>query len=123
MAGAINSRFRPAGAGAYYVVTTSGGCPSLPSEALNYIITATEPSLNTITVYPNPASNQFRVRWLNNGATGQLALTDFLGRTVRQQPQTGEVTEFNVSELEAGTYLLTLRAEGIKTQVRKVQVR
>lgn len=105
------------------MVTTSGGCPSLPSEALNYIITATEPSLNTITVYPNPASNQFRVRWLNNGATGQLALTDFLGRTVRQQPQTGEVTEFNVSELEAGTYLLTLRAEGIKTQVRKVQVR
>ena len=123
VAGAINSRFRPAGAGAYYVVTTSGGCPSLPSEALNYIITATEPSLNTITVYPNPASNQFRVRWLNNGATGQLALTDLLGRTVCQQSQTGEVTELNVSELEAGTYLLTLRAEGIKTQVRKVQVR
>ncbi|RYF72365.1 MAG: hypothetical protein EOO39_12280, partial [Cytophagaceae bacterium] len=37
--GATSSRFRPTGAGAYYVVASSSGCPSLPSEALNYIIT------------------------------------------------------------------------------------
>ena len=122
VAGATNSRFRPGGAGAYYVVATSGGCPSLPSEALNYIITATEPTPDAITVYPNPASNQLQIRWLNNGATGHLTLTDLLGRTVLQQSQTGEVTELNVSELQAGTYLLTLQAEGQQTQVRKIQV-
>ena len=123
VAGATSPRFKPTGVGAYYVVATAGGCPSLPSEALNYIITALEPAVDLITVYPNPATDRFWVRWLNSGAAGQLELTDLTGRTVRRQPQTGEVTELNAGELTTGIYLLTLRAAGQPVQVRKVQVK
>lgn len=123
VAGATSPQFRPGGAGAYYVVATSGGCPSLPSEALNYIITATEPAASVVSVYPNPATGRFWVRWLHAGGAGQLDLTDLLGRVVRQQPQTGELTEMNVGELATGLYLLTLRADGQPVQVRKVWVK
>ncbi|NID11438.1 T9SS type A sorting domain-containing protein [Fibrivirga algicola] len=123
VAGATNPRFRPTDSGAYYVVTMSGGCPSLPSEALNYVITATEPLVSPATVYPNPASGRIWVRWPTYGAAGQLYLTDLLGRTVRQQEQTGEVTELDISKLSAGVYLLTLRTEGQPAQVHKIWVR
>ncbi len=120
---ATNPRFRPSGPGAYYVVAVSGGCSSLPSEALNYVITATEPTETSITTYPNPATDRLWVRWLNGGVPGQLELTDMTGRVVRQQPRTGDITEFNVAGQPSGVYLLTLRAEGQPAQVRKVWVK
>ncbi|MEZ0486027.1 T9SS type A sorting domain-containing protein [Fibrella aquatica] len=123
VAGATNPRFRPTGGGAYYVVASSNGCSSLPSEALNYIITATEAETNTVTVYPNPATDRLWVRWSTGGAAGQLTLTDLTGRILRRQQQTGELTEILVSEFPAGLYLLTLRAENQPTQVRKVWVK
>ena len=123
VAGATNARFTPSGAGAYYVVTTVGGCSSLPSEALNYVITATEPTEATVALYPNPATDRLWVRWENGGKAGELELADLRGRIVRQQSRTGAVTELSVTELPAGTYLLTLRAEGQPVQVRKVLVK
>lgn len=123
VAGATNPRFRPNGAGAYYVVATSGGCSSLPSEALNYIITATEPASSDIAVYPNPATDRLWVRWLHGSASGQLELADLTGRVVQQHPKTGDVTELSTSGLPTGMYLLTLRANGQPTQVRKVLVK
>lgn len=123
VAGATGPRFRPGGAGAFYVVATAGGCSSLPSEALNYIITATEPVNTAASVYPNPATDRFWVRWANGTMTGQFVLADLAGRVVRQQRQTGELTEFSVTGLAAGIYLLTLQADGQPAQVRKVWVK
>ena len=123
VAGATSPRFRPNGVGAYYVVAVSGGCSSLPSEALDYIITATEPVANETTVYPNPATDRLWVRWLNGNADGQLELADLTGRIVRRQAKTGDVTEIMVSELPTGIYFLSLHASGQPTQVRKVLVR
>ncbi|MEZ0540654.1 T9SS type A sorting domain-containing protein [Fibrella arboris] len=123
VAGATSPRFRPGGGGAYYVVAMSGGCSSLPSEALNYVITAAEPTTELLTVYPNPATDRVWVRWQTGVAAGRFDLADLTGRLVRQQVKTGEVTELIVSGLPAGMYLLTLQVDGLPTQVRKVLVR
>lgn len=123
VSGATGARFRPTQPGAYYVVAMAGGCPSLASEALQFLLLANEPTA-TISVYPNPVSDRLLVQWPAAIATnGQLELTDLTGRTVRQQARTGEVTELNVRDLTTGVYLLSLQADGQPRQVHKVMVK
>lgn len=123
VAGATSARFRPTQQGAYYVVAQSGGCPSLASEALQYLLLASEPTITAdVTIYPNPTTDRLSVQWV--GVTnGQLELTDLTGRTLRQQARTGDVTEMSLRELGTGLYLLNLQADGQPRQVRKVMVR
>ena len=125
VAGATSPTFKPASAGAYYLVATANGCGSVPSEALNFVITATEPA-PTITVYPNPATHQLWVRWLvipNQSQTGHLRLTNLVGQAVRQTLRTGELTELPLTDLPAGLYLLSIQADGQPTGVHKVWVK
>ncbi|MBO0932854.1 T9SS type A sorting domain-containing protein [Fibrella aquatilis] len=123
--GATGPTFKPTSAGAYFVVATANGCGSVPSEALNYVITATE-TAPTITVYPNPATHQLWVRWpfsANQPQTGYLRLTTLTGQTVRQLPRTGELTEVPLTDLAAGLYLLSMQANGQPAEVHKVWVK
>ena len=125
VAGATGPTFRPTSAGAYYLVAMANGCGSVPSEALNFIITATEPT-PTVTVYPNPATHQLWVRWpfsANQPQTGHLRLTNLTGQTIRQLPRTGELTEVPLTDLAAGLYLLSLQADGQPADVHKVWVK
>lgn len=121
--GATSARFRPSQQGAYYVVAQAGGCASLASEALQYLLLASEPTVTAeVNVYPNPTTDRLSVRWV--GVTnGQLELTDLTGRVLRQQPRTGDVTELSLRELGTGLYLLNLQADGQASIVRKVMVR
>jgi hypothetical protein len=121
--GATSARFRPTQPGTYYAVAVSNGCSSLASEALNFIVLASEP-VAEVSVYPNPVSDRLLVQWPAAISTnGQLELTDLNGRAVRQQARAGEVTEISVRELPTGLYLLNLQADGQPRIVRKVMVR
>jgi Secretion system C-terminal sorting domain len=125
VAGATSSAFKPTSAGAYYLVATANGCGSAPSEALNFVITATE-SAPVITVYPNPATHQLWVRWPftpDQSQTGHLRLTNLVGQAVRQMPRTGELTALPLTDLPAGLYLLSIQADGQPAEVHKVWVK
>lgn len=123
--GATSPTFKPTSAGAYYLVASANGCGSAPSEALNFVLTATEPA-PTITVYPNPATHQLWVRWPfvpNQSQTGYLRLTNLVGQAVRHTTRSGELTELPLTDLPAGLYLLSIQADGQPTQVHKVWVK
>ncbi len=123
--GATSPTFKPISTGAYYLVATADGCGSVPSEALNFVITATEPA-PMITVYPNPATHQLWVRWPftpNQPQTSHLRLTNLVGQAVRQTTRTGELTELPLTDLPAGLYLLSIQADGQPAEVHKVWVK
>ncbi len=75
---------------------------------------------NGIQVYPNPASGQVSVTFNNNVTTAALIqLTDVTGRVVGnwsfEKPTQGQKQELNISSISAGTYLLSITADGNKT--------
>jgi hypothetical protein len=75
-----------------------------------------ETDAHTLSVFPNPASNEINVNSRNEVA-GMIELTDLTGRVVMQtKPQTNLVV-LNVAELPEGAYLIRVTTSaGIQTQ-------
>ncbi len=67
-----------------------------------------------VTVYPNPVSNSLQVLLSDNMATQQISITDMLGNTVKQVSVGSNQVSINISDLNAGLYLLRIETiEGI----------
>ena len=82
----------------------------------------------TLQVYPNPAAGSFKLSYAASAAqTATLALTDGLGRVVRQQPirlQAGaNQVPVQAAGLAAGLYQLTLRTADGQRLTSKVSLR
>ena len=102
------------------------------SQALyvNQIPTSTENVLSDIdaqmNIYPNPVSEVLTVDVILADATAQLAykITDATGRLIfntQVQNVTTDKAEFNVSQLPAGQYFLTIQTDkGIRTETFSV---
>jgi hypothetical protein len=79
--------------------------------------TQPEPAIQSLAVFPNPATEQITLRVKsahNSPVSCQLSTTD--GRLIRQTQYTGPIEEIreNVSGLAPGVYLVTVRtAEGV----------
>lgn len=73
-------------------------------------------------VFPNPASSQITVH--SSGILKSAVLTDLTGRIITTfQLHPGEQTQiFELSNIKAGVYLLTLTTDTGKTEVRKLAV-
>jgi hypothetical protein len=69
--GAIESEFTVTADGEYYVVVTSSGCSSNPSDTLkvNYISGTSQVDFNTFHIYPNPVKDELFIKVKNSDNT------------------------------------------------------
>lgn len=114
-----------------YVVTALNRlhAESLPStEAAVAPVLGTEEPAITLTVSPNPMSNQTEIRYeLTALARVRLVLNDALGRPVRvlvdeMQNAGSQRMWFDASELRAGLYGLTLTTDTGQRSTKRVLV-
>jgi hypothetical protein len=106
---------RNPGAGTYLVRVTENGCYS---ESDPMIITAVEPALGALKVYPNPGKGTFWIEWPDSFRSGNLEVVDNLGRKVysRSYPSKPSGPVPVSLKTAPGLYLLRLsNAEQIQT--------
>ncbi len=127
IAGATNAHYKPAKAGQYCVVATVNGCPSPPSELLTYLITAVEPvrPAADLLIYPNPATDRIRVEWTGvaTGVTAEVMLYDATGKLCRRVSRASEATDLWLTDLSAGSYLVSVQVEGKPINSRRLLIR
>jgi hypothetical protein len=90
-------------------------------EIINSVATLTE---NNFEIFPNPASNQIRVRGINLIAGSVITLKDISGRNVFIQRLTDDSNEatFNIAQtIKSGVYLLEI-FQGNKKIVKRLVV-
>ena len=63
---------------------------------------------NNIVVYPNPANDVLHIKSLNTTDTYVCVLSDITGRVIKSIPNFTNTTELFVSDLESGSYFVTL---------------
>lgn len=109
------------------VVTSTAGCPSLPSAGQAVVLATATAAANLVQLYPNPAHTSVRIRMpaLAGAATATLTLRDALGRLVQTRvvtvPATGLQQELPVAGLAGGVYVLQIQA-GAFTVTRRLVV-
>jgi hypothetical protein len=79
------------------------------SEVGDYVYTATDAFL----IYPNPTTDMIHINLSENKAMlgGKIVCYDTSGKHVRTWLIENEETVLQVSDLSAGTYLLTLQSD------------
>jgi Ig-like domain CHU_C associated/Secretion system C-terminal sorting domain len=114
ISGATGQTYKATTAGNYTVVVTQNGCKSPTSDAFNFIPTGLT-NLGAgqfMHVYPNPAQSVIRIDYRINGAQRITAvLHDLSGKEVWKHNGLTAGSTLPVSQLAAGTYLLTTMTE------------
>ncbi len=118
----------PFASGQYYVVTTANGCASPPSDALNFILTALNEPIDSLSVrvVPNPVTDRLRLEIEQPERSAvQVDMLDASGRVVRQFQLPAFVgkkqAEWSLNGVPVGTYLLNVVA-GTRQSVLRVGV-
>lgn len=68
---------------------------------------------NSFVIYPNPTKDLLNITNSNNFDIKNISVTDINGRVVKNQ--SGDLTQINVSDLNAGVYFVTIEAAEGKT--------
>ena len=102
--------------GSYTVVTTStNGCPSASSTAVNIINTGIAGNLSdlNVQVYPNPASELVHVKLSGPEQKAQVTLYNLTGKQLLSETIKGKggLRSIDVSAYAKGTYLLKITTE------------
>ncbi len=85
-------------------------------------VTAAEPVVSPVQVYPNPTTSQLIVSLGQTPAADtELTLQDMVGRIVLRQPIKTELATLNVAGLPAGLYLLRIRTP-TGNQIKKIVI-
>ena len=103
--------------GEYAVIVSNAECSDTSVCEMITIDTSNLNELNAIglVVYPNPTSGVLNIRF--NGTEGTVELTDLAGKTALVAT-IGSNDSIDLSELNAGTYLLNLTVNGMVTTER-----
>lgn len=75
-------------------------------------------TLSTVKLYPNPASDIIR---LSNVEKVSIEVTDLMGKTVLSLNDVTEQTDINVSALQSGVYLFTVKNDTINQTIKFVK--
>ncbi len=115
----------PFASGQYYVVTTANGCASPPSDALNFVLTALNEPIESLSVrvVPNPIADRLRLEIEQPERSAvQVEMLDASGRVVRlfQLPAfTGKKqAEWALNGVPVGSYLLKIATESRRSVLR-----
>ncbi|WP_232074021.1 T9SS type A sorting domain-containing protein [Spirosoma aureum] len=121
---ATTSTLVPFQSGRYYVVVTQGGCASLPSNFVTFVLTASEPIGDlSVRVVPNPVTDRLRLEIEQTQRQAvQVQLIDQSGRAVRdyQIPAfTGKKqAEWPLTGISSGQYMLKAEAGDRRSVIR-----
>ncbi|MCH2214586.1 MAG: T9SS type A sorting domain-containing protein [Flavobacteriales bacterium] len=74
----------------------------LLGESLN--VQGQDLSERSISLYPNPANNSFRISWKNDAEPRKLILFDYLGREIKRWSEIEE--SYSLEGLDSGTYMI-----------------
>ncbi|MBS1623455.1 MAG: M4 family metallopeptidase [Bacteroidetes bacterium] len=97
-------------AGTYVVTVTTGtGCTLTTAPlTIGYPTGVISPDQHAIKVYPVPSSDRVIVE-MDGAEYAAVDITDLTGRLVATQPVSGTRQSVNISTLESGIYMLTLK--------------
>jgi hypothetical protein len=105
--------------GDYYVIVTSSGCSSSASNTISVTPTAVNLASNTtITVYPNPMSDELILEMAANKNKINFEITNSLGQVVYKN-SFYEKTKLKTSQFESGVYYIKL-GDGKFSEIKKV---
>lgn len=72
-------------------------------------ISNTHKNMNGFTIYPNPAKRKVHIVFDRPESSSTISITDLTGKTILEKQVNGtSSTEFNISELPAGSYIINL---------------
>lgn len=118
IAGATNQIYTPLQSGYYSVfITDSNGC-MVQSQEFYFAVTnvAKIANANAISIIPNPATLSINIKC--NDVISKVVILDMSGRIVLQTKETNLV---NVGELNAGIYILTVKAKNTDYRAKFVK--
>ncbi len=88
------------------------------SEKIDYIlvnavgINDVSQSKNVVSIYPNPAANQFKVDLKGISASSiRMEITDLMGRVVKTVSLKSNISSVDVSEISSGVYVAKIYAD------------
>lgn len=100
----------------YWVKTTKGGCTQKTYFNKPLAITGTQAvAVPALAVYPNPASGVLSVD-INGiqGSSVEVAITNMMGQTLVSKSGVMNNTQFDVTGMPAGVYLVNCSQNGVK---------
>lgn len=105
------------------LTVTIGGAPQTISLVLNSVQPSgqagvADNTLNNLTVYPNPATDQVTVAGLT--ADANCVVTNAEGKVVTENALSAAQATFSVEALQPGVYFLQITSEGLTTTERVV---
>lgn len=122
---ATGSSLIPPQSGQYYVIVTTNGCASPPSDFINLVLTALNEPASSLSarVVPNPITDRLRIEVeQEERSTILVQLLDASGRSVMAQQMpafTGKKqAEWPLTGIAAGSYLLKLNANTRQSVLR-----
>jgi Peptidase family C25/CUB domain/Secretion system C-terminal sorting domain/Peptidase family C25, C terminal ig-like domain len=118
--GATNPVYIPSTTGIYYVVVSDlvSGCPSLPSNSINFLMTGINPSgmEGLVSVYPNPFREKITISYiLQEAGAVKISLFDAFGKEVRvirdpdRQSAGKQQVEMTAENLNNGVYIIKIQ--------------
>ncbi|MGZ3866424.1 MAG: NHL domain-containing protein [Bacteroidia bacterium] len=116
---------KAAGVGTYtlsYSYTDGNNCINTDTAVVSVVdcsMGIINSSLNTIRIYPNPASNYFYVE-NKTGSVATIEVYDVSGRKVVSQKTNETLAAVNSSLLDNGIYLVRILIDGTATQQNKI---
>ncbi|WP_082685046.1 reprolysin-like metallopeptidase [Hymenobacter sedentarius] len=106
------------------VVTTPGGASAGSPFTVTTPTVTTNATTSEFSVWPNPVAGNgaLQVKLAARAAKATLTLRSVVGQLVSTRTFSGSATELATAGLAAGTYLLTVQAEGRSPSIRRVVV-
>jgi hypothetical protein len=85
----------------------------------NGVLNTNEISIQSVAVYPNPVKDILTIQGVENA---ELAIFDILGKEIIRKSDISSVESISVSQLQAGTYIITLSRDGEMTTKKFIKL-
>lgn len=125
-AGVTGNMFDPAAAekGDHWIYyTDTSGCDHADSVLITVVWCTginEEQILSGVEVAPNPSNGQFNIN-VGEGVNAKISVMDIVGRTVMEQTEIRRAHTLDISNEEAGVYLLKVEINGVFKSIRLIK--
>ena len=112
ISGATNTTHTISTSGVYKVQANNGGCLSVFSLPVTYVVTEIERDLNrTISIYPNPTQDEIFISLTGFESTKPVAISVITlnGQRMHEASVTGNEARVNVQHYGSGQYLVLMQ--------------
>ncbi len=104
----------------YYVTQTVDGCESEPfAVTVDIVLGAEDFAAGSFTYHPNPVNDILNLSYTN--VIESVEVYNLIGQKVMEKYGTQNEMTVNMTELSAGTYLVTVTSEGVSKTIKVVK--